>query len=67
MGGAGAMAVNVSEAFNTTFSGFAISYGFMRFILIVEYIRVYKLSIIKTSISHKPLLKRYIIGFLLQP
>ena len=35
----------------------------MRFILIVEYIRVYKSSIIKTSKSPKPLLKRYIIGF----
>lgn len=63
MGGAGAMAVNISEAFNNTFSGFAISYAFMRLILIVEYIRVYKSSIIKTSISPKPLLKRYIIGF----
>ena len=63
MGGAGAMAVNISGAFNNTFSGFAISYAFMRFILIVEYIRVFKSSIIKTSISPKPLLKRYIIGF----
>jgi low temperature requirement protein LtrA len=63
MGGAGAMAVNISEAFNNTFSGFAISYAFMRFILIVEYIRVYKDSIIKTSLSPKPLLKRYIFGF----
>lgn len=63
MGGAGAMAVNISGAFNNTFSGFAISYTFMRFILIVEYIRVYKASTIKTSISPKPLLKRYIIGF----
>ena len=63
MGGAGAMAVNISEAFNNTFSGFAISYAFMRFILIVEYIRVYKSSKIKISISPKPLLKRYIFGF----
>ncbi|MCD6037337.1 MAG: low temperature requirement, partial [Nitrososphaeraceae archaeon] len=63
MGGAGAMAVNISGAFNNTFSGFAISYAFIRFILIVEYIRVYKTSTIKTSISPKPLLKRYIIGF----
>ena len=63
MGGAGAMAVNISGAFNNTFSGFAISYAFMRFILIVEYIRVYKSSIIKTSISPKPLLKKYIFGF----
>lgn len=63
MGGAGAMAVNISGAFNNTFSGFAISYAFMRFILIVEYIRVYKAITIKTSISPKPLLKRYISGF----
>ncbi len=63
MGGAGAMAVNISGAFNNTFSGFAISYAFIRFILIVEYIRVYKTRVIKTSISPKPLLKRYIFGF----
>jgi low temperature requirement protein LtrA len=63
MGGAGAMAVNISGAFNNNFSGFALSYAFMRFILIVEYIRVYKVNIIKTSISPKPLLKRYISGF----
>lgn len=63
MGGAGAMAVNISGAFNNTFSSFAISYAFMRFILIVEYIRVYKAITIKTSISPKPLLKRYISGF----
>src|SRR5919107_5186378 len=63
MGGAGAMAVNISGAFNNTFSGFAISYAFMRFILILEYIRVYKSSNIKTSISPKPLLKIYIFGF----
>jgi len=63
MGGAGAMAVNISGAFNDTFSGFATSYAFMRFILIIEYIRVYKDSTIKISVSPKPLLKRYIIGF----
>lgn len=62
MGGAGAMAVNISGAFNNTFSGFAISYAFMRFILIVEYIRVFKTAI-KSSKSANPLVKRYIIGF----
>jgi low temperature requirement protein LtrA len=31
MGGAVAMAVNISSAFNNKFSGFAISYTFMRF------------------------------------
>ena len=35
----------------------------MRFILIVEYTRVYKATLIKSSTSPKPLLKRYIIGF----
>jgi low temperature requirement protein LtrA len=63
MGGAGAMAVNISGAFSDTFSGFAISYAFMRFILILEYIRVYITGTSKNSISPKPLLKRYIIGF----
>ncbi|HJT84691.1 MAG TPA: low temperature requirement protein A [Nitrososphaeraceae archaeon] len=63
MGGAGAMAVNISGAFSDTFSGFAISYAFLRFILIVEYIRVYKGITTKISLSPKPLLKRYIIGF----
>ena len=34
IGAAGAMAVNISRALNDTFSGFAISYAFMRFILV---------------------------------
>jgi low temperature requirement protein LtrA len=62
MGGAGAMAVNISGAFSNTFSGFALSYAFMRFILIVEYIRVFRTTI-KSSDSANPLVKRYIIGF----
>ncbi len=62
MGGAGAMAVNISGAFSNTFSGFALSYAFMRFILIVEYIRVF-MTTIKSSDSANPLVKRYIIGF----
>jgi low temperature requirement protein LtrA len=61
MGGAGAMAVNISGAFNNTFSGFALSYAFMRLILVIEYVRVVRT--IKSSESANPLVKRYIIGF----
>ena len=61
MGGAGAMVVNISGAFNNTFSGFALSYGFMRLILVIEYVRVFRT--IKSSESANPLVKRYIIGF----
>src|SRR4030095_13356936 len=61
MGGAGAMAVNISGAFNNTFSGFALSYTFMRLILVIEYVRVFRT--IKSSESANPLVKRYIIGF----
>jgi low temperature requirement protein LtrA len=64
MGGAVAMAVNISSAFNNNFSGFAISYAFMRLILVIEYVRVFRA--IKSSESESaanPLVKRYIIGF----
>ena len=61
MGGAGAMAVNISGAFNNTFSGFALSYAFMRLILVIEYVRVFRT--IKSLESANPLVKRYIIGF----
>ena len=61
MGGAGAMAVNISGAFNNNFSGFALSYAFMRLILVIEYVRVFRT--IKSSKSANPLVKRYIIGF----
>jgi low temperature requirement protein LtrA len=61
MGGAGAMAVNISSAFNNNFSGFALSYAFMRLILVIEYVRV--IRTIKYSESANPLVKRYIIGF----
>jgi low temperature requirement protein LtrA len=61
MGGAGAMAVNISGAFNNNFSGFALSYAFMRLILVIEYVRVFRA--IKSSESANPLIKRYIIGF----
>ena len=61
MGGAVAMAVNISGAFNNNFSGFALSYAFMRLILVIEYVRVFRT--IKSSESVNPLVKRYIIGF----
>ena len=61
MGGAGAMAVNISGAFNNNLSGFALSYAFMRLILVIEYVRVFRA--IKSSESANPLVKRYIIGF----
>ena len=61
MGGAGAMAVNISSAFYNNFSGFALSYAFMRLILVIEYVRVSRT--IKSSESANPLVKRYIIGF----
>ena len=55
------MAVNISGAFSNTFSGFALSYAFMRLILVLEYVRVFRT--IKSSESANPLVKRYIIGF----
>jgi low temperature requirement protein LtrA len=61
MGGAGAMAINISGAFNNNLSGFALSYAFMRLILVIEYVRVFRT--IKYSESANPLVKRYIIGF----
>jgi low temperature requirement protein LtrA len=63
MGGAGAMAVNISGAFNNTFSGFAISYAFMRLILVIEYVRVFRTIKSSELESVNPLVKRYIIGF----
>ena len=61
MGGAGAMAVNISGAFSNTFSGFPLSYAFMRLILVLEYVRVFRTF--KSSESANPLVKRYIIFF----
>lgn len=67
MGGAGALAVNISGAFSNTFSGFALSYAFMRFILVIEYVRVFRATTTKQitskSIIPNPLIKRYIVGF----
>jgi low temperature requirement protein LtrA len=61
MGGAGAMAINISGAFNNNLSGFALSYAFMRLILVIEYVRVFRT--IKSSETANLLVKRYIIGF----
>src|SRR5918992_1012359 len=63
MGGAIAMAVNISSAFNNSLSGFAISYAFMRLILVIEYVRVFRAIKSSESESANPLVKRYIIGF----
>ncbi len=63
MGGTVAMAVNISSAFNNNFSGFAISYAFMRLILVIEYVRVFRAIKSSESESATPLVKRYIIGF----
>jgi len=64
MGGAGAMAVNISGAFSNTFSGFALSYAFIRLILVIEYVRVFRAtSHITSTLLPNPLIKRYIIGF----
>ena len=64
MGGAGAMAVNISGAFSNTFSGFALSYAFIRLILVIEYVRVFRnTTSIRSELVHHPLIKRYIIGF----
>ena len=56
------MAVNISGAFSNTFSGFALSYAFMRLILVIEYVRVFRTTI-ESPESANPLVKRYIIGF----
>jgi low temperature requirement protein LtrA len=53
-----AMTVNVKNALGSTGPGFALSYAFLRFILVAEYIRVGR---------HVPearsLVKRYVVGF----
>ena len=58
MMGAAAMAVNVTHGLGETSAGFALSYAAIRFLLVIEYIRVwYRLP------STRPLTKRYSIGF----
>jgi len=58
MMGAVALAVNVTHGLGETSAGFALSYAAIRFLLVIEYIRVwYRL------LSTRPLTKRYSIGF----
>jgi low temperature requirement protein LtrA len=58
MMGAAAMAVNVPEALGKTSAGFALSYAAIRFILVIEYLRVgHHIP------SARPLTERYLISF----
>jgi low temperature requirement protein LtrA len=58
MMGAAAMAVNVTHGLGETSAGFALSYAAIRFLLVIEYIRVgYRMP------ATKPLTRRYSIDF----
>ncbi|MGB7632749.1 MAG: low temperature requirement protein A [Nitrososphaeraceae archaeon] len=55
---AAAMAVNVSHGLGETSAGFALSYAAIRFILVIEYLRI------RRNITlARPLTERYLIGF----
>jgi hypothetical protein len=54
MMGAAAMAVNVSHALGETSAGFALSYSAIRFLLVIEYVRIGR-----RLPSTKPLTERY--------
>jgi low temperature requirement protein LtrA len=58
MMGAAAMAVNVSHGLGETTSGFALSYAAIRFLLVIEYVRIGH-----HVPSTKPLTERYSVGF----
>jgi low temperature requirement protein LtrA len=58
MMGAAAMAVNVSHALGETSAGFALSYAAIRFLLVIEYVRIGRLIP-----STRPLTERYSVGF----
>lgn len=58
MMGAAAMAVNVSDGLGKTSVGFALSYAAIRFILVIEYLRIRR-----HITSARPLTERYLIGF----
>ena len=58
MMGAAAMAVNVSHALGETSAGFVLSYAAIRFLLVVEYVRIGR-----RIPSTKPLTERYSVGF----
>ena len=52
------MAVNVSHGLGETSAGFALSYAGIRFILVIEYLRIRRnITLAKT------LTERYLIGF----
>lgn len=64
MGGAGAIAINIHGALDNTYTGFALSYAFVRYCLVAEYIRVLiKVSSKKEKSGIITLIKRYITGF----
>lgn len=53
-----ALAVNIHGAFGATADGFALSYGAIRGVLILKYVRAYR------AVSDaRPLTRRYAIGF----
>ena len=56
--GAAVMAVNISHALGETSAGFALSYAAIRFLLVVEYVRIGR-----RIPSTKPLTERYSVGF----
>ena len=58
MMGAAAMAVNVTHGLGETSAGFALSYAAIRFLLVIEYTRVWH-----RIPSTRPLTKRYAIDF----
>ncbi|MGC2308436.1 MAG: low temperature requirement protein A, partial [Nitrososphaeraceae archaeon] len=58
MMGAAAMAVNVSHGLGETSTGFALSYAAIRFLLVIEYVRIGRLIP-----STRPLTVRYSVGF----
>ena len=52
------MAVNVSHGLGGTSAGFALSYAAIRFLLVIEYVRIGR-----RIPSTKPLTERYSVGF----
>jgi low temperature requirement protein LtrA len=58
MMGAAGMAVNVSHGLGETSTGFALSYAAVRFLLVIEYVRIGH-----HVPSTKPLTERYSVGF----
>jgi low temperature requirement protein LtrA len=69
MGEAGDLAVNINGALGEPSSGFALSYAFLRFFLVIEYYLDLRRTSNKISATtyaktrSNPLIKRYTIGF----